>query len=416
MSTRDESPSANHFRISRRQLFGSGALASLGVLTASATEVSLAAPASAAVTASNVPFYGTHQSGITTAAQDHLAFATFDLAPNATASDLRRMLDEWTHASARMTQGQSSSSGGTGDQPPSDTGEALGLGPASLTVTLGIGQGFFNRAGIAANVPGIPPLPGDQLDAARSGGDFCIQACSDDPQVAFHAVHSLVRLGSGTVTVRDLQLGFGRTAATTNAQSTPRNLMGFKDGTNNIVASDQKALDEFVWLQGSEVPEFLRGGTYLVARRIRMRLESWTETSLENQQAAVGRFKGSGAPLTGSREHDVPNFVRTQSHGLPVIPMGAHIRVASPGANGGVRMLRRGYSYAEGIDPVTGELDAGLFFISFQKDPLTQFAAVQRRLAANDTMHRYLSHRSSAVFAIPRGLQRGETWGQMLLA
>ena len=192
--------------------------------------------------------------------------------------------------------------------------------------------------------------------------------------------------------------------------------MGFKDGTNNIVASDQKALDEFVWLQGSEVPEFLRGGTYLVARRIRMRLESWTETSLENQQAAVGRFKGSGAPLTGSREHDVPNFVRTQSHGLPVIPMGAHIRVASPGANGGVRMLRRGYSYAEGIDPVTGELDAGLFFISFQKDPLTQFAAVQRRLAANDTMHRYLSHRSSAVFAIPRGLQRGETWGQMLLA
>ena len=232
--------------------------------------------------------------------------------------------------------------------------------------------------------------------------------------MAFHAVHELARLGLGTVELRALQIGFGRTSSTTLAQPTPRNLMGFKDGTHNVVASDTAALAEHVWVPADEPQAWLRGGTYLVARRIRMRLEAWAATSLADQQGAVGRFKDSGAPLSGTREHDAADFLATGVHGLPLIPHGAHVRVASAQANGGVRILRRGYGFAGGVDPTTGELDAGLFFISFQRDP-AQFAALQRRLSASDLLHRYLVHTSSAVFAVPRGLEPGEGWGGIVL-
>ena len=85
----------------------------------------------------------------------------------------------------------------------------------------------------------------------------------------------------------------------------------------------------------------------------------------------------------------------------------AHIRLAAPAENGGVRILRRGYSYTDGIDPLTGELDAGLFFVCFQRDPERQFAALQRRLGSVDALREYIRHTSSAVFAIPPGTAKG---------
>ena len=69
-----------------------------------------------------------------------------------------------------------------------------------------------------------------------------MQACADDPQVAFHAVRNLARIGRGIVVMRWSQLGFGRTSSTSTAQETPRNLMGFKDGTNNITAEEPRSL------------------------------------------------------------------------------------------------------------------------------------------------------------------------------
>jgi deferrochelatase/peroxidase EfeB len=144
-----------------------------------------------------------------------------------------------------------------------------------------------------------------------------------------------------------------------------------------------------------------------VARRIRIRLESWDRSSTAHQEAVIGRCKDTGAPLGGRHERDTPDFVAHGEYGMPVIPMSAHIRVAAPETNHGVRILRRGYSYADGADPATGEMDAGLFFICFVRDPARQFVALQGHLSTSDALNDYTVHTASAVFAIPPGVAPG---------
>ena len=68
-------------------------------------------------------------------------------------------------------------------------------------------------------------------------------------------MRNLARIGRGFAVVRWSQLGFGRTSSTSSAQETPRNLMGFKDGTNNIRAEDEEAMDRFVWVR--EGPDWM---------------------------------------------------------------------------------------------------------------------------------------------------------------
>ena len=160
---------------------------------------------------------------------------------------------------------------------------------------------------------------------------------------------------------------------------------------------------------------WMRGGTYMVTRRIRMLIETWDRAALSDQQNTIGRFKESGAPLTGHREHDPVQLASRQTDGTPVIPANAHIRLAAPASNDDIRILRRGYSFTDGIDPETGELDAGLFFICFQRDPHTQFAAIQRRLGA-DALNEYIQHRASALFAVPAGIRRGGYLAEALVS
>jgi deferrochelatase/peroxidase EfeB len=300
-----------------------------------------------------------------------------------------------------------------------DTGEALGLSAANLTVTVGFGPSLFDdRFGLAGKRPAalapIPALPGDTLDPQRSNGDLGVQACADDPQVAFHAIRNFARLARGTAVLRWSQLGFGRTSSTSTAQATARNLMGFKDGTNNIKAEDAEEMARFTWV-GSETDQpWMRGGSYLVARRIRMLVESWDTDSLADQERVFGRFKNSGAPLTGRHEFDDVDLEALRDN-EPVIPIDSHIRLASPKTNGGLKILRRGYSYTDGIDPVTGLLDAGLFFVAFQKDPRRQFVPLQRRLGSHDRLNEYIRHTGSALFAVPPGLTGpGDWWGKAL--
>jgi len=273
--------------------------------------------------------------------------------------------------------------------------------------------------GLAARRPTplrpLGPLLGDELNPQRSGGDLCVQACADDPQVAFHAVRNLARIGRGIVRLRWTQLGFGRTSATTSTQSTPRNLQGFRDGTNNLRGDDPAAMDRFVWVGADEPQRWMQGGTYLVCRRIRMLIEAWDRASIEDQEQTIGRHKVSGAPLGGRREHDPVDLSASDAAGAPVVPADAHIRLAAASGNDGVRILRRGYSYTDGTDPVTGELDAGLFFVCFQRDPHRQFAALQRRLGAGDALNEYIVHTGSALFAIPPGVSPGRYLGQELL-
>lgn len=366
-----------------------------------------------------VPFYGPHQAGIDTPAQDRLHFAAFDVISEDPVQ-LRELLREWSAAAAEMTAGEMIGDANNFElAPPDDTGETVGLLPSRLTVTIGLGPSLFEQRGLglAAQRPPalqpIPPLPADELNPGESGGDLCVQACSDDPQVAFHAVRNLARIGRGTVVMRWSQLGFGRTATTSRGQDTPRNLMGMKDGTANIRAEDTAAMDRFVWV-GNEGPGWMRGGSYLVTRRIRMLLEVWDRSPLEDQEQTIGRHKYSGAPL-GKQEEFEPLGLERRKGGQPVIPVDAHVRLASAEANDGERILRRGYSFTDGVDERLGELEAGLFFICFQRDPEKQFVAIQRRLGSGDALNEYIKHVGSAVFAVPPGAPRGGYVGETLL-
>ncbi len=362
------------------------------------------------------PFHGEHQAGITSAMQDRLHFAAFDMAAGMTRDDLIELLQDWTLAAEAMTRGDEVGTGAVGGSPlapPDDTGEALGLPASALTVTFGLGPTLFrstdgdDRFGLADRAPAaLAPLPrftGDALRPESGGGDLAIQACADDPQVAVHAIRNLSRIAFGRATLRWSQLGFGRTSSTTNAQTTPRNLFGFKDGTSNIRAEETDALREHVWVSADDGPDWLVGGSYLVARKVRMVVESWDRTRLEEQERVVGRSKGPGAPLSGGDEFTEPDFA-AEGDGGPRIDQTAHVRLAHPDAVGGVRLLRRGYNFVDGNDDL-GRLDAGLFFLSFQRSP-EMFTAVQRSLAS-DALAEYLKHVGSAVFAVPPGIRPG---------
>ncbi len=410
--------------VSRRN-FLTGALGTAGVAAVAGAAgfgvARLTEPADAApVSAGRVPFYGVHQSGIATPAQDRLMFASFDV----TAKDpvaVQQMLGLWAAAAARMTEGQPIGLVDISPQaPPVDTGEAMDLPASQLTLTVGFGPSFFDdRFGLAAKRPAalapLPDLPGDGIDLTRSGGDICVQACANDPQVAFHAIRNLARLARGTAVMRWSQLGFGRTSTTSNSQATPRNLMGFKDGTRNIKLEDNADLDNFVWVGAESDQDWMRGGSYVVTRRVRMLIESWDTDYLTDQENVFGRAKTSGAPLTGKDEFDTPDLSARNPDGSYVIPLGAHIRRASPASNRGLKILRRGYSYADGNDPTTGLLDSGLFFIAFQKNAHQQFVALQTALGQHDNLNEYIRHTSSALFAVPPGLvEAGDWWGKQL--
>jgi deferrochelatase/peroxidase EfeB len=371
-----------------------------------------------------VAYDGEHQAGITTPAQDRLHFAAFDVMPDATREDLRAMLDAWTVAARRLTAGEPAEpAAGTPAAPPADTGEADGLPAARLTITVGFGPTLFShegrdRFGIATQRPALlealPALPGDELHADRSGGDLCVQACADDPVVAFHAVRNLARIGRGTVVMRWSQLGFGRTSSTSSAQQTPRNLMGFKDGTNNITAEQPASLAKHVWTTARGNPPWMAGGAYMVTRRIRMLIEVWDRASLTDQEATIGRLKASGAPLTGTTEHE-PLDLTAGGVADPVIPIDAHVRLAAPATNRGTRLLRRGYSFTDGFDAELGQLDAGLFFIAYMNDPAA-FVTLQNQLGSRDALNEYIKHVSSAVFAVPGGTRPGRPLADGLFA
>jgi deferrochelatase/peroxidase EfeB len=315
------------------------------------------------------------------------------------------------------------------DSPPADTGEAIGLPASRLTVTIGFGPTLFekdgeDRFGLAGRRPAalqeLPHFPSDNLDPVRSDGDLCVQACADDPQVAVHAIRNLARIGFGTVAVRWSQLGFGRTSTTSTAQSTPRNLFGFKDGTANVKAEEEEALDDFVWVQDGDDPaidgaDWLAGGSYLVTRRINMTIEVWDRQPLADQEGFIGRTKASGAPLSGGEELTEPDFDMPGSNDQPVIPVDAHVRVVHPDHNDGVRMLRRGYNFVDGSDALGG-LDAGLFFIAYVRDPDTHFVPVQLAMSKADALVEYLTFTGSALFAVPPGVGPGEHVGQSLFA
>jgi deferrochelatase/peroxidase EfeB len=440
---------------SRRGFLAGGAglvaAAATGRGAAAATEMPVAAAPSPPTVPGTEPFWGVHQGGIATPVQSHTYFAAFDLVTENRA-EVVALLKAWTLAAVRMTAGATAQplagglkpveTQGSGTVPTkgydaapapdwpaiaADTGEAIGLPPARLTVTFGFGAGLFekdgkDRYGLAGRRPEalveLPRFIGDQLVAAHTGGDLSVQACADDPQVAFHAVRQLARLAESVAKIRWVQAGF---MPNMGGKETPRNLMGFKDGTSNPRPADPSAMAKFVWI--GDGPDWLRGGSYLVARRIRIALEHWDRMKTAFQEQTIGRHKYSGAPLGRLHEFDPLDLDATDKDGNPVIPENAHVRLAAAASNAGARILRRPYSYNDGAN-VTAErwppwhegleYDAGLFFLCYQSDPRTGFIQIYADMSKLDMMNQFVTHVGSAVFVCPRGAAQGEFIGQGL--
>jgi deferrochelatase/peroxidase EfeB len=383
------------------------------------------------------PFWGAHQNGIALPMQGYTSFATFDLTTTKR-EDVVKLLRVWTDACARMTKGQpaqsldqdtSSDYGDSGNSGgPADSGDTLGLSPSGLTINFGFGAGLFvkdgvDRYGLSRFRPealiDMPRFVSDKLQEALTGGDLCVQACADDPQVTFHVIRELSRLAYGSAQIRWAQNGF---IPRTGPMQTPRNLMGFKDGTINPSIKDPKAMAKFVWV-GDEGPAWMCGGTYMVVRKIRISLEHWDRMKLEFQEQVVGRHKYSGAPLSGKKEKDKLDLNANDADGNPLIPENSHVRLAAPENNDGAQILRRGYSYDNGLSFTAErwppwhqgmEFDAGLLFQCYQRDPRTGFVKIYDRVSKFDMMNQFVTHIGSGLFACPPGVSKGEFIGQRL--
>ena len=345
-----------------------------------------------------ISFYGKHQAGITTAMQKNIYFVVLDLHTK-DKEEIIQLFKDWTDYSEKLVNGDLVKKDGSNALlPPSDTGETVGLNPYRLTLTFGVSASFLTKLGLEKKRPklfrDLPAFPKEQLREKYTGGDIVIQACADDEQVAFHAVRNLIRKGRNKVTMKWSQSGF---AAIGDRMETPRNLFGFKDGTANVTT--EKDFDKVVW---SDSQDWMKNGSYMAVRRIIMHLETWDRTNLQEQENTFGRYKESGAPFGKKNEFDEVD--------LSLLPVDSHVRLAK---EVDLPILRRSYSYSDGIDPKTGQFDAGLLFIAFQKDP-DSFVKIQTNLGAVDKMNEYVTHIGSGLFACFGGVKKGGYIGQDL--
>jgi dye decolorizing peroxidase len=410
--------------ISRRRLLGAaGAAGAAGLVLGAAGGAGAASvlredPADeglgplASLGATEVMFHGKHQAGITTPLQARGHLIAFDLAPGAGRKEAVALLRRWSEVAGQLMAGRPSAG--------EDTEVARDAGPSSLTVTFGFGRTFFDRTGLTARRPvELDPLPdfsSDHLDARRSNGDLWVQIGSNDALVAFHALRAVQKEAGQAARVRWQMNGFNRSPGATAAPMTTRNLMGQVDGTGNPKPTDPD-FEKRIFVPEDGGPagqEWMRGGSYAVVRRIRMLLDDWEKLPRGEQEAVIGRRKKDGSPLTGGDEFTEPDLEKVGPDGKPVIAADAHSRISAPEQNGGAAMLRRPFSYHDGIS-ADGTPDAGLLFICWQADPLRGFVPVQRKLDRGDALSKFIRHEASGLFAVPGGPGKGEYVGQRLL-
>ncbi|MFF4040720.1 iron uptake transporter deferrochelatase/peroxidase subunit [Streptomyces sp. NPDC001816] len=399
--------------ISRRALIGTAGATGLVLGAAGAAAGYAAAPAQAtpltSVGSDRAMFHGKHQPGITEGLQARGHLVAFDLAAGAGRKEAAALLRRWSATAERLMAGEAA--------PHDDTDVARDAGPSALTITFGFGHSFFGRTGLEKQRPGaLDPLPdfsSDQLDKRRSDGDLWVQIGADDALVAFHALRAIQKDAGSAARVRWQMNGFNRTPGATAHPMTARNLMGQLDGTRNPKPTDAD-FDKRIFVPASGEPAWMANGSYAVVRRIRMLLDDWEKLSQTAQEAVIGRRKADGAPLSGGSETTPMDLEKADAKGEYVVPINAHARITRPDRNGGAAMLRRPFSYHDGID-TDGTPDAGLLFVCWQADPLRGFVPVQRKLDRGDALSTYIRHESSGLFAVPGGAAEGEYVGQRLL-
>ncbi|MFJ9739368.1 iron uptake transporter deferrochelatase/peroxidase subunit [Streptomyces sp. NPDC101166] len=401
--------------LTRRRLLGTAGATGLVLGAAGGAAGYAAAPAQAAPLSSigseQALFHVKHQPGITQGLQARGHLVAFDLTAGAGRKEAAALMRRWSQTAQRLMAGEAA--------PHDDTDVARDAGPSSLTITFGFGHSFFTRTGLEKQRPvSLDPLPAfssDQLDPSRSNGDLWVQIGANDALVAFHALRAIQKDAGSAARVRWQMNGFNRTPGATAHPMTARNLMGQLDGTRNpkpAEADFEKRI--FVPAEGSTDPAWMAHGSYAVVRRIRMLLDDWEKLSVPAQEQVIGRRKSDGAPLTGGSETTGMDLEKTDAKGDLVVPLNAHARITRPDQNGGAAMLRRPFSYHDGIDR-DGTPDAGLLFVCWQADPLRGFVTVQRKLDRGDALSKYIRHETSGLFAVPGGAAEGEYVGQRLL-
>ena len=363
-----------------------------------------------------VPFYGAQQAGVTTTQQERLMFAALDVTTT-DVEQLQRMLGRWAAIAARLTAGkQVSDSPVRDEQPPFDTGESMDLGPHSLTITVGFGPSLFDdRFGLTAKMPAeLTPfgiIPGD--------------AVMKPAHLRRRSVHPGLRRRSAGRFPRRPQPGQGG-PGDRGAEVVPARL---RPGIGHRCGPDDAAQPDGVQGRHPQHPRrrhrgaarsrcgypappqsWMANGTYLVARKIRMEIESWDTDPLTDQERIFARNKATGAPITGGDEFSPVDYAKTDEAGDLVVDINAHIRLSAPEQNGGIKLLRRGYNYTDGQDPDTGKLAAGLFFIAFQRDPQAQFKVLQTRLGKSDLLNEYIAHIGGGLWACPPGVSGPGDW------
>jgi deferrochelatase/peroxidase EfeB len=356
---------------------------------------------SASADAQVAPFHGVNQAGILTPQQKYLQFGALDVSTSGR-SNLRELMRGLTSAAAGLTAGQPSG----GDQ----------FDPALLTITFGFGQSIFDsRFGLASKRPAalvdMPHFKGDQLVADISHGDIGVQCCSGSHEVADQALRAIVAAAHGAATLRWSQYGFIRNPFPGEVGKTPRNIVGFKDGTNNLHADDAAKMRSNVWVNPGDGPGWMTNGTYSVIRNLKVHVANFLTEPLHVQQYAFGRYKVSGAPF--GQKTEFAAVIPSEE------PSDCHIMVANPRKPGSEaeRILRRGYMTSDGYDAQIANPLGGLFFIAFQRDPRRQFIPIQQRLSVHDRFTvEYPVPRGSAMFAVPPGIRPGGYVGETLLA
>jgi dye decolorizing peroxidase len=396
---------------SRRQFLTGGAAFVGGATVGAISGVAYASDETGGATPTawegdTVAFWGENQPGVETPAPALCTLIALDLRESVDRADVERLLRLWTDDAARLM---------AGDAALADMEPELAARPCRLTVTMGLGPSFFGRLGLGADRPTglveVPTLPIDRLQERWSGGDLLLQVGADDAVTLAHATRLLLRDGRAFARVRWVQRGFRETRGSMEPGTTPRNLLGQVDGTVN----PQPGTDDFaqlVW--ATDGPEWFRGGTTMVVRRIRFDLDGWDALDRDDRELAIGRRLSDGAPLTGGTETTPADLEAVDARGLKVLPEFAHIRRAHA-RHPEERFLRRGYSYDDPPEGASEISDVGLLFCSYQADIGRQFVPVQRRLAGLDLLNTWTTPIGSAVFAIPPGVTEGDWVGSALL-
>jgi deferrochelatase/peroxidase EfeB len=408
-------------RISRRSFLRAGAAAGGAVVVGGCADAS-AAPAEPEVDPTTVVSFLSHigawQPGVVTPAPRHAIIAVFDTTA-ASLDQLRSALTALSIEVDLLTSGTPSEAGDPLFPPPDN--RIIGTTPDAddLTVTVALGASVFDdRFGLAPHAPRqltlMPSFPNDRLDPARTHGDLLVQICSQREIVAHHALRRLMLATRDTLTLRWMQAGFQELNTLGPGRTSTRNLLGFKDGTANLDTSDATVIHKHVWVSADDdEPAWTVGGTYMVSRIIRNRVEFWDRTPLATQELIMGRRKDSGAPLSGDDEAQTPEF----DEGGEVTPLSAHIRLANPRTPGSEAnlILRRGFNFANGFS-ADGQLDQGLLFVCFQRSMADGFLTVQGRLDG-EALEEYIRPVGGGFFFAPPGRTApGEPFAAGLLA